>query len=38
MATSNPYDNMLSYLEQAAQILGLEANDYEALKYPERIL
>lgn len=38
MTASNPYDNMLSYLEQAAQTLGLEANDYEALKYPERIL
>lgn len=38
MVTSNPYDNMLSYLEQAAQKLRLDANDYETLKYPERIL
>lgn len=31
----NPYDNMLNILEQAANKLGLEKNDYEALKYPE---
>jgi len=34
----NPYDNMLSVLEKAAGMLGLEHNDYEALKYPEREL
>ncbi|MDR0643853.1 MAG: Glu/Leu/Phe/Val dehydrogenase [Treponema sp.] len=34
----NPYENMLHVLELAAQKLGLERNDYEALKYPEREL
>ncbi|GHV49840.1 glutamate dehydrogenase [Spirochaetia bacterium] len=38
MANYNPYDNMLSVLESAAQKLGLERKDYEALKYPEREL
>jgi len=37
-AAYNPYDNMLSVLEKAAGMLGLEHNDYEALKYPEREL
>lgn len=36
--TYNPYDNMLAVLEEAAQNLGLPANDYEAIKYPEREL
>ncbi len=34
----NPYDNMLAVLEEAAQNLNLPANDYEAIKYPEREL
>ncbi len=34
----NPYDNMLEVLEEAAQNLGLDKNDYEAIKYPEREL
>ncbi|MDR2758561.1 MAG: Glu/Leu/Phe/Val dehydrogenase [Spirochaetaceae bacterium] len=34
----NPYDNMLQVLELAAQKLGLNRNDYEAIKYPEREL
>lgn len=34
----NPYDNMLAVLEEAAQNLKLPANDYEAIKYPEREL
>ena len=38
MAEYNPYENMLSVLESAADLLGLEKNDYETLKYPERIL
>ncbi|MDR0718277.1 MAG: Glu/Leu/Phe/Val dehydrogenase [Treponema sp.] len=36
--TYNPYDNMLAVLEKAAGKLGLEHNDYEAIKYPEREL
>jgi len=34
----NPYDNMLAVLDKAAKMLGLEENDYIALKYPEREL
>jgi glutamate dehydrogenase (NAD(P)+) len=34
----NPYDNMLLVLENAAQKLGLQRNDYEMIKYPEREL
>ena len=34
----NPYENMLHVLELAATKLGLERNDYESLKYPEREL
>ncbi|MDR0636067.1 MAG: Glu/Leu/Phe/Val dehydrogenase [Treponema sp.] len=34
----NPYENMLHVLELAATKLGLERNDYETLKYPEREL
>lgn len=34
----NPYENMLEVLEQAANLLGLAPNDYEAIKYPEREL
>ncbi|MDR0376827.1 MAG: Glu/Leu/Phe/Val dehydrogenase [Spirochaetaceae bacterium] len=34
----NPYENMLQVLDQAAKKLGLEQNDYETLKYPEREL
>ena len=38
MSAYNPYKNMLQVLEAAAQKLGLEHNDYEAIKYPEREL
>jgi glutamate dehydrogenase (NAD(P)+) len=38
MSAYNPYENMLQVLEAAAQKLGLEHNDYEAIKYPEREL
>ena len=34
----NPYENMLSVLEIAARMLGLEEDDYVTLKYPEREL
>lgn len=34
----NPYDNFLEVLESAAQKLGMAANDYETIKYPEREL
>lgn len=34
----NPYDNMLAVLEEAAHNLGLEENEYVAIKYPEREL
>ena len=34
----NPYENMLSTLEKAANMLGLAPAEYEALKYPEREL
>lgn len=34
----NPYQSMLTVLEQAAKMLGLQPNDYEAIKYPEREL
>ena len=34
----NPYENMLSVLESAARMLGLEEDDYVTLKYPEREL
>lgn len=32
------YDNFLNQLEAAARILGLQKDDYEAIKYPEREL
>lgn len=34
----NPYDNVLSIVENAATILGYNKNDYEAINYPEREL
>ncbi len=34
----NPYEDMLKSMEEAANLLGLEKDDYEALKYPEREL
>lgn len=34
----NPYDNVLATVEKAAEILGLDPKDYEAVKYPEREL
>ena len=34
----NPYENMLSVLESAARMLGLEEDDYVTIKYPEREL
>ncbi len=36
--TYNPYENMLSVLDQAAAKLGLERSEYETLRYPEREL
>jgi glutamate dehydrogenase (NAD(P)+) len=38
MEQYNPYNNMLSVLEAAAQKLALEPNEYELIKYPEREL
>ena len=38
MGTYNPYDNVMAVVENAAQVLGYEKADYEALKYPEREL
>lgn len=34
----NPYDNVIKVVKQAAEILGYEESDYEAIKYPEREL
>lgn len=34
----NPYENMLSVLDEAAAKLGLKRSDYETLRYPEREL
>lgn len=34
----NPYENMLSVLDQAAAMLGLARDEYETLRYPEREL
>lgn len=34
----NPYENMLSVVSNAADILGYMPSDYEAIKYPEREL
>ena len=34
----NPYDNVLKVVKQAAEILGYEESDYEAIKYQEREL
>lgn len=34
----NPYDEILTTLEQAAKKLGLKEDDYIQLKYPEREL
>lgn len=34
----NPYDNVLSVMTSAANLLGLEEKDYICLKYPEREL
>lgn len=34
----NPYDNVLSVMDRAAEILGYEQSDYDMLKYPEREL
>ena len=38
MKKYNPYDNFLETIEIAAEILGLQKPDYEAIKYPEREL
>lgn len=38
MVSYNPYDNVLAVMENAANILGYQPNDYETLKYPEREL
>ena len=34
----NPYDNVLSTIQKAADLLGLKKNDYIATMYPEREL
>lgn len=34
----NPYDNVLSVVDNAAKILGYKPEEYEAIKYPEREL
>ena len=34
----NPYDNVLSVMDRAAELLGYEQSDYDMLKYPEREL
>jgi len=34
----NPYDEMLSCVDNAAEKLGLKYDDYVALRYPERML
>lgn len=34
----NPYDNVLKVVQDAADILGYDTSDIEALKYPEREL
>lgn len=38
MKKYNPYDNFLETIEHAANILGLQKSEYEAIKYPEREL
>ncbi len=38
MADYNPYEQMLSVLDRAAQLLGCAQNDYVVLRYPEREL
>lgn len=38
MKKYNPYDNFLETIESAAELLGLEKSEYEAIKYPEREL
>ena len=35
---TNPYDNVLQVVQQAADILGYSDSDIEAIKYPEREL
>lgn len=35
---NNPYENFLKFMHKAASIMGLEANEYLALEYPEREL
>jgi len=34
----NPYNEVVDTIEEAARILNLDKNDYEAIKYPEREL
>lgn len=36
--TYNPYDNVLKVVQDAADILGYDSSDIEAIKYPEREL
>lgn len=38
MSNYNPYENMLHVLDQAADHLGLTANQYEFVRHPEREL
>jgi glutamate dehydrogenase (NAD(P)+) len=34
----NPYDNVIATMKKAAEVLGLDENDYAATMYPEREL
>lgn len=38
MTKYNPYENMLNTLDEAAKKLGMDRNDYEILRHPEREL
>ena len=38
VSTYNPYDNVLSVVDNAARILGYQPSEYEVIKYPEREL
>ena len=38
MKNYNPYDNVLSVVKNAAEILGYSKSEYEAINYPEREL
>lgn len=38
MSSYNPYDNVVATIKAAAEVMGLEENDYLSLMYPEREL